>query len=305
MTIHELIKLRDEVRQLESDLKSAEREVTDLTIQLQIAEGELAAAQVSLQGARDHLAELTAMRDQIPSVEAEIESAQRESARLTAELSSLLDAMINRFREMVIEIRSRGVFIPPGLNQLEGALNELQASGLETRLARMPELITRLREILHNPMPISEIPQWLAEVSNFEGQVQNLNQWRHDAATRAQSARERLSELIARSAEISQAEANVKAGEAEAARLLRNVKGRHGALNAASARAEPIRTRFETLNQQYQLQLDGLIPGLNAKIPIALLPVRLETRFKGNELLVRIYPDDIQSRYARERADQR
>lgn len=35
------------------------------------------------------------------------------------------------------------------------------------------------------------------------------------------------------------------------------------------------------------------LPNLNPEIPIALFPVRLETRFRGKYLLLRVYPDDI------------
>ena len=60
------------------------------------------------------------------------------------------------------------------------------------------------------------------------------------------------------------------------------------------------RTTADALEARLQFALDQLIAGLSTDVPIALLPVRMETRFQSPpggaaELLVRVYPDDIHS----------
>jgi hypothetical protein len=69
---------------------------------------------------------------------------------------------------------------------------------------------------------------------------------------------------------------------------------------AARKQAGAARSTAQALKDQLELALDQLITGLKTDVPIALLPVRLETRFQRpapdqppSELLIRIYPDDI------------
>jgi hypothetical protein len=72
----------------------------------------------------------------------------------------------------------------------------------------------------------------------------------------------------------------------------------------ARARAEDELSRHreatETLRGEFRDELVAVLgdraddfAGLDAALPLVLLPVRLETRFRGSELLVRVYPDEI------------
>ena len=71
----------------------------------------------------------------------------------------------------------------------------------------------------------------------------------------------------------------------------------------ARADAELVRHRgeVEALRGRYLGELvavldrgaDADFVSLDASLPLVLLPVRIETRFRGRDLLIRVYPDEI------------
>ena len=63
--------------------------------------------------------------------------------------------------------------------------------------------------------------------------------------------------------------------------------------DAAAQRAAAAAQQVDSLRQAELTAAPDAVDGIDAALPIALLPVRIETRFAGTDLLIRIYPDDI------------
>ncbi|MGZ4582760.1 MAG: hypothetical protein ACXVYI_00110 [Mycobacterium sp.] len=63
--------------------------------------------------------------------------------------------------------------------------------------------------------------------------------------------------------------------------------------DAAAQRAATAAQQVDSLRQAALAAAPDPVAGIDAALPIALLPVRIETRFSGTDLLIRVYPDDI------------
>ena len=63
--------------------------------------------------------------------------------------------------------------------------------------------------------------------------------------------------------------------------------------DAAAQRAAAAAQQVDSLRQAALTAAPDPVAGIDATLPIALLPVRIETHFAGTDLLIRIYPDDI------------
>ena len=112
------------------------------------------------------------------------------------------------------------------------------------------------------------------------------------------TARARVAELIALTDNLPAIQVEAARARAEANHLALRTHEAQAALLRATTQVQALRTTWTQLNAQYQLDLDLLVGSVDAQVPLALLPIRLETRFMpglqgGTNLLIRIYPDDV------------
>jgi hypothetical protein len=292
MTIEELIKERDELRRRASELEQARQDVVDKDAAATQAMQARDAAQADHEAAQVRLFELT---NGIWMTQAELQAAQDEQAGLTVQLTIITENTIVELRQAIALVRPQLWTIgrpdlETELDALDARLVTLLAADLETRLAELPGVFDQARSILSQIPFLPGAQAALDALNAREAEIEALKQQRAVAAERAAAAAALLADLQAQlpAAEDAAARARAQLDAAQQA-----LAAASSALQAATNHRDQLKREFDRLSQQYQLHLDGLIPSLDQKVPLALLPVRLETRYHGNELWVRVFPDDL------------
>lgn len=292
MTIEELIKERDERRRRASELEQARQDVVDKNAAATQAMQTRDAAQADHDAAQVRLFELT---NGIWMTQAELQAAQDEYDGLTVQLTIITETTMVELRQAIVLVRPQlwGIGRPDleaELDALDARLITLLAADLETRLAELPGVFDQARSIL-GPVPfLPEVQAALDALNAREAEIEALKQQRAVAVERATAAAALLANLQAQlpAAEEAAARARVQFDAAQQA-----LAAASSALQAATNHHDQLKREFDRLSQQYQLHLDGLIPSLDRTVPLALLPVRMETHYHGNELWVRVFPDDL------------
>jgi len=270
-------RLRDDLAVLPQRLAAIQGALAPARAHLDTArqahDGLAAQRNVAEAGAEGADAEVTAAEQALQAAEAELEAAANDPGTTVSELAALrrdVQDAATAVQRASVRAASAHREVDKLTDRLAAARTELDAaeSALEALTAEAAQVQARLDDANARRAAVEALP---AELS---GQI---------AAQQAGTAAawRPWDDLLASArADIAEAEAALAAAASPA--------------QAAAARAELERLRATLAAGDSPDDLVALLP---TDVPLALLPVRLETRFErhdgGTDLLVRIYPDTV------------
>jgi hypothetical protein len=239
------------------------------------------------------LSTLFQMRDEIHRIQSDLESSELRRITLGERLKDINKSITIaqgtiKYLDELLFMRNQ---IPEAIAKAQAA--EQDVSNLKASISNLADEIRQLREQAESDP--SAAAQLRIKIKEMEIRVEELRK----AESLLEAANARVQELTIFSNKIPEAEKEAANARALINKLTTDKADLEARVEDVIGHIQLLRDKIKNSSEQYQKQLDSLIENLDNKVPLALLPVRLETRFaprltgNGKDLLIRIYPDDI------------
>jgi hypothetical protein len=302
MTLHELLVLREKIREQQATLAKLEQAVAQSQQVVDATTLTLAEATEQVAATQQRLNELYALRDQLAAAQDEVQAAENEVAVRNDQLVELLADLADDLRGLIGEAKQAGLR-DQDFSQLQKIINEFVSANQERQLETIQDLMDELTRVTQ--LVSGQLSPSLEQIKKRVTQIEAARQARDMSVSRVAQARARMAEINAAANQIPAVEAELREAQTRVTALTRRLQQEQQTVHALQTRAKNLRDEIDKLMTTFNQELDALFSHLDTDVPLALLPVRLETRFVSGDLLIRIYPDDIhQDTHERELTDE-
>lgn len=288
MRLDELVALQAQNDNVRIQLKRVQDELLKLSVLLQRADADLKPRTVELEGLTKTVAMLNT---RVHELEAQIAAAPEQQSRLALAEQQLpnVDAVIEAVRKVIPNIPPADTV--PAL-QLRFALNSYSSPDL-----LLPDEIKDAIKVALAAVPRASLVR--VKAMNLINLAQT---WHTSLGDKIASLRHALvaghsapTELVSRRQELDVTERRRQTAQAAVIPLQQRRDQVNVAVNAKTGELTALQRQALDLAAQYEKAVEGLLRAVDTKVPLALFPVRLETRFDSQSQLlkIRIFPDDI------------